>query len=95
MGNGWGLEVAIALGRKYKEIKNGRGTTLQINQNDYISIGRGGEDVMLRCKDKVLVFQTWERFVGAVDPSKYSYKNDSQKGSEVIGICIVDGDGIL
>ncbi|MEY8356743.1 hypothetical protein AALB39_25800 [Lachnospiraceae bacterium 54-53] len=95
MGNGWGLEVAVALGRKYKEIKSGRGTTLQINENDYISIGRCGEDVMLRCKDKVLAFQTWEQFVGEVEPSKCSYKDDSQKGSEVIGVCVVNGDGIL
>lgn len=73
MGNGWELEVAIAVSRKYKEIKNGNGTTVQINQNDYISIGRSGEDIMLRCKEKVLAFQTWEQFVNVVDSSKCSY----------------------
>lgn len=58
------------MSRKYKEIGNGNGTTVQINQNDYISIGRGGEDIMLRCKDKVLAFHTWEEFVDAVDQAK-------------------------
>jgi hypothetical protein len=51
--------------------------------------------IMLRCKDNVLAFQTWEQFVGAVDLSKCSYKADSQKGNKAIGICIVYGDGIL
>jgi len=49
---------------------------------------------MFRCKDKVLVFQTWEQYTGVVEPSKCSYKDDYQKGNEVIGVCIVDGDGI-
>lgn len=90
-----GLEVEVTVSRNYKEIRNGNGTTVQINQNDYISIGRGGEHIMLRCKDKVLAFSSWEQFIDAVDQSKCSCKDSSQKGNEVIGICIVNGDGIL
>lgn len=90
-----GLEVEVTVSWNYKEIRNGSGTTVQINQNDYISIGKGGEDIMLRCNDKVLAFSTWERFIAAVDQSKCSCKDGFQKGNEIIGICIVNGDGIL
>lgn len=95
MGNGWGLEVDATVNRNYKEIRTENGTKVQIYQNDYISIGKYGEDIMLRCKDKVLAFPTWEQFIDAVDQSKCNCKDSSQKGNEVIGICIVNGDGIL
>lgn len=87
--------MGVTLSRNYKEIKNGNGTTVQINQNDYISIGRGGESIMLRCKGRGLAFPTWEQFVDAVDQSKCSYKDSSQKENEVISTCIVNSDGIL
>lgn len=90
-----GLEVEVTVNRNYKEIRKGNRTTAQINQNDYISIGRGGEHIILHCKYKVLVFSTWEQFIAAVDQSKCNCKDSSKKGNEVIGICIVNGDGIL
>jgi rubrerythrin len=90
-----GLEVEVTVSRNYKEIRNGNGTTVQINQDDYISIGRSGEHIIPHCKYKVLVFSTWEQFIAAVDQSKCNCKDSSQKGNEVIGSCIVNGDGIL
>ena len=48
---------------KNKIIKNGNGTTLYINKNDYIAIGKDGEDVMMRAGKTVLTFENWNEFV--------------------------------
>ena len=37
----------------YKEVRNGNGTNLTIGPSTYISIGKNGKDIMIRCKNEV------------------------------------------
>lgn len=66
---------------KYKEIKNGNGTKLTIGDNQYISVGKNGEDIAIRGNDKVIYFIKWEDFINAIDISKAVYANDDKTGS--------------
>ncbi len=57
-----------------KEIKNGRGTTLIIGPESYLSVGPGGTDVMIRGNGKALAFDNWEDLIDAVDTGKHAYR---------------------
>lgn len=57
----------------YKEIKNGRGTNLTINEGSYISVGKDGNDVMVRGAGMVMAFENWDEFVDALDVTRAIY----------------------
>lgn len=66
------------MSRHYKPVRNGNGTELTISENNYISIGPNGTDIMLRCGDEVLAFDSFEDMVASMDKEKCSYyKNDN------------------
>lgn len=50
------------MGSNYKEISNGNGTIVYLTQdrNDYVSIGKGGNDVMMRCGNKMVAFEKYK-----------------------------------
>ena len=58
----------------YKEIKNGNGTVVVINDNAYLKIGKNGIDIMLRANNKVYAFNSFEELVNAIDGEKAIYK---------------------
>lgn len=62
------------MSRHYKEIKNGRGTYLDIDNETYISIGKNGEDVMFRADGKVYGFDHINDLINAIDSEKAAYK---------------------
>lgn len=69
------------MSRHYKPIKNGRGTELIITENDYISIGKDGTDIMMRCGRELLAFNSFEDMVNAINKEKcicYHKDNDFQ-----------------
>lgn len=58
----------------YKEIKNGNGTNLIIDDETYISIGKNGEDIMFRADGKVYGFNHINDLIDAIDGEKAIYK---------------------
>lgn len=58
---------------KYKTVKNGNGTTLEIGELDYISVGKCGMGVNLRGGEKILSFNTWSELISAINPDKAWY----------------------
>ena len=56
-----------------KEITNGNGTSLVINKDAYISIGKNGNDISIRGNGKVICFNTWEEFISSINISKANY----------------------
>lgn len=61
------------MSRQYKSVSNGNGTDLTISSNHYFSIGKNGTDIMLRCGDEVLAFDTFQDMVDAIDKSRCAY----------------------
>ena len=57
----------------YKEIKNGRGTTLMIDESTYISVGHDGCDVMLRVSGQVSGFDSLEHLASSICKGRASY----------------------
>ena len=56
-----------------KTVGNGRGTCLEIGPESYLSVGKGGQNAMVRGKGVVAAFDSWEALVEALDRSKASY----------------------
>lgn len=52
----------------YKQLKVGRGIDLFINDNDYIKIGKNGNDITIRCDDYVLNFDNFKEMFKAFKP---------------------------
>ena len=70
----------------YKHIINGNGTDLTISDDKYISVGRDGYDIMLRCKDTVIGFESLEQLVEAIAKEKVPYyHNDTENKTYVYG----------
>lgn len=65
-----------------KEVLLGNGSTLVINENDYISMLKGGKDVILRSGGDVMGFDTWGDMVKAIDRTKANWVNDESKKEE-------------
>lgn len=63
----------------YKEVKNGNGTELIISEEEYISAGRKGEDVMIRGNGKVMAFKDWSSLIDAMDSGKADYRLDDKE----------------
>lgn len=63
----------------YKEVKNGNGTTLIINDETYIKIGKHGKDVWLRANGKLYCFNNINDLVNAIDGEKATYKEENKK----------------
>lgn len=63
-------EEAVKTGRKYKSVKNGRGTELMIAEGRYISVGVCGTDITIRGDGKVLAFDDWTGLMNAIDEDK-------------------------
>lgn len=59
----------------YKEVKNGNGTILVVNDNAYLKIGKNGIDIMLRANNKVYAFNSFEDLVNAINEEKAAWKN--------------------
>lgn len=57
----------------YKMVRNGNGTTLTIDEREYISVGKNGTGVNLRGREKILSFNTWDELINAIDPDKAWY----------------------
>ena len=57
----------------YKTVRNGRGTCLEIGEESYLLVGKGGEEVMVRGKGLAAAFDSWEALLGALDMSRASY----------------------
>ena len=71
------------MSRRYKTVKNGKGTNLTIGPDEYISIGPKGLDVTIRGNGKVVAFDEWDDLVDAIDIEKAAYFcKDIQKGGE-------------
>ncbi len=83
------------MGRHYKDVKNGRGTDLNIGPGKYISVGPGGTDITVRGNGKVLAFDNWKDFVDAIDQEKSAYHSSDYPGGGKFGECIVNSDGSL
>lgn len=60
----------------YRELKNGRGTNLTINEGQYLSVGKNGNDVTIRGNGRVIAFDTWDDFVDAIDITKSVWARD-------------------
>lgn len=52
----------------YKQSKVGRGIDLYINDNDYIKIGKNGNDITIRCDDCVLNFDNFKEMITSFKP---------------------------
>lgn len=61
------------MSRHYKEIKNGKGTSLLISDDSYITVGPKETDIMLRGSGKVFAFDHWNDFIASIDPNKAVY----------------------
>lgn len=78
------------MSQHYKSVNNGFGTELTIRKNSadsaYISIGKNGNDIMLRGNGKAIAFDTWNDLIDAIDVTKATYYTDdntiSDKGAE-------------
>lgn len=67
----------------YKRVSNGNGTELFISGEEYISVGRKGEDVMIRGNGRVIGFKNWSSLIEAIDLSKADYQlNDKEARTE-------------
>ena len=60
----------------YKQVANGKGTDLTIGPSKYISVGKDGNDITLRCGDKAMSFSTMEDLINAIDPDKTAWFQD-------------------
>ena len=72
------------MGRDYKNIRNGKGTDLIIDNDKYISVGRCGENVTVRGNGLDIAFNGWFDFMAAIDVGKavyYSYDRSSKKNT--------------
>lgn len=72
------------MGRDYKNIRNGKGTDLIIDNDKYISVGRCGENVTVRGNGLVIAFNGWSDFMAAIDVGKaayYSYDRGSKENT--------------
>lgn len=81
------------MSRKYKNVKNGKGTNLTIAPGKYISVGFKGTDVTIRGNGKVLAFDNWNDFVDAINQEKSAYHNCDYPEGGKIGECEVDENG--
>lgn len=70
------------MSRHYKSVKNGNGTELTISDGAYLMVGPNGTDIMLRGAGKVVAFDKWEDFVGAIDTKKATYFKDDNAQEE-------------
>lgn len=62
----------------YKEVRNGNGTNLTIEPSAYISIGKDGKDIMIRCENEVIAFNSLNDLIVALDKDKsVYYRNDN------------------
>lgn len=62
----------------YKEVRNGNGTNLTIGPSAYISIGKDGKDIMIRCENEVIAFNSLNDLIVALDKDKsVYYRNDN------------------
>lgn len=57
----------------YKEVRNGNGTDLTIGPSAYISIGKDGKDIMIRCEHEVIAFNSLNDLIAALDKDKSTY----------------------
>ncbi|MDD6070452.1 MAG: hypothetical protein PUC12_06500 [Clostridiales bacterium] len=58
-----------------QEINNQNGTDLIISNDQYISIGAKGADIVIKNGDKMIWFDgedAWDRFIEAIDTTKAS-----------------------
>ena len=80
-----------------KQIQNGGGTNPVNGQRSYISVGRNGNDVMIRADGKVFAFDNFRQLVNSIDPEKAPYIcadfDTKQKSSSDKQKCSF-GDGI-
>lgn len=83
------------MSRRYKDVKNGRGTNLTIGPEMYISVGPGGTDVTIRGNGNVLAFDNWKDFVASIDKEKSVYHSCDYPEGGKIGECIVNYEGTL
>ena len=74
----------------YKELSNGDGTTLFLDRNkeNYISVGKNGEDISLRFNGKVMHFPSLETLIEGIDMSKKDilgiyYRDDNIQEIEI------------
>lgn len=79
------------MSRNCKEIKNGRGTTLYINGSDYFSVCAGGKDVLLRCADTILAFDSFADLVAAIDTTKAAWHDRYPADGKITKALIRDG----
>ena len=61
------------MSNRYKEVRNGNGTNLTIGPSAYISIGKDGKDIMIRCKNEVIAFNSLNDLIAALDKDKSVY----------------------
>lgn len=80
---------------RYKIVRNGRGTTLEIGRGRYLSVGQDGKDVMIRGNGMVAAFPSWEDFVSAIDISQSSYYICDRPEKKKVGECVVDREGLI
>lgn len=52
-----------------KEIRNGRGTDLIIDDDSYIRVGKRGEDIAIRGNGKVFFFDKWADLISTIEQS--------------------------
>lgn len=77
------------MSRRYKDVKNGRGTNLTITPEKYISVGFEGTDVTIRGNGKVLAFDNWNDFVDAINQEKSVYYSCDYPGEGRVGTSLV------
>lgn len=77
----------------YKEVRNGNGTNLTIGPSAYISIGKDGKDIMIRCENEVIAFNSLNDLIVALDKDKsVYYRNDNDLSMDKQDIEIEKGD---
>lgn len=63
------------MSRHNKEVRNGRGTDLIIDNDSYIRVGKNGGDIAIRGNGKVFFFNKWADLISAIE--KYPQDNVS------------------
>jgi len=82
------------MGSGYKNIRNGRGTDLTIDEDKYISVGRCGENVTVRGNGLVIAFHSWSDFMAAIDVGKaayFSYDRGSRENTSATEFLQMEG----
>lgn len=56
-----------------KEIRNGHGTDLIIDDDSYIRVGKRGEDIAIRGDGKVFFFDKWTDLISTIERCPQSH----------------------